>query len=125
MDQSAEAYQNALKLLQARKFRQAEEAFINFSSRHAQSKFLPNAGYWLGETYYSQQRYDDAILTFQDVVKKYPGHAKAAAALLKTAYSYERLADASNARFYLQRLLEDYPGSEPAALAKSALARLR
>jgi len=124
-DQATEAYQNALKLLEARKFRQAEEAFINFSSRHAQSKFLPNAGYWLGETYYSQQRYDDAILAFQDVVKKYPEHAKAAAALLKTAYSYERLTDALNARFYLQQLLENYPSSEPAALAQSALARLR
>jgi tol-pal system protein YbgF len=119
------AYRAALDALQSGKYKEAETAFKNFISRYGRSDLLPNAGYWLGEVYYSRRQYDEAILAFQDVVTKYPRHDKAAAALLKTGYSYERLEDKPNARFYLQQLLQDYPRSEPAALGKAALERLR
>ena len=119
------AYKAALDALQSGRYKEAETAFKNFISRYGRSDLLPNAGYWLGEVYYSRRQYDEAILAFQDVVKKYPRHDKAAAALLKTGYSYERLEDSPNARFYLQQLLQDYPKSEPAALGRAALERLR
>ncbi len=57
------------------------------------------------------------------MVSKYPGHPKAAAALLKAGYAYESLNDGANARFYWQILLDDYPGSAPAALARKRMAQ--
>jgi tol-pal system protein YbgF len=106
-------------------YKAAAEIFSAFPSRYPRSSLVPNALYWLGECHYSQDRYDEAVLTVQAVTGQYPKHPKAAAALLKTAYSYERLGDKQNARFYLGVLLEDYPQSDPAPLAEDALNRLR
>ena len=121
----ASRYKEALETLQAGQAQKAEALFRDFVKLYPQSRLAPNAGYWLGEAYYNQKKYDLAILVFQDVVLRYPQHDKAAAALLKTGYAYNAISDTANARFYLQQLLELYPRSEPALLARNALAKLK
>ena len=118
------AYDQALAALNAGRSQEAEKQFTAFLRNYPASALAPNAEYWLGECFYSQRRYSEAILAFQSVVAQYPGHDKAAAALLKAGYSYERLSDPQNARFYLQQLVELYPKSQPAGLARTALGRL-
>ncbi|MDR1125158.1 MAG: tol-pal system protein YbgF [Deltaproteobacteria bacterium] len=118
------AYDQALTTLNAGRNQEAEKLFTDFLRQYPASSMAPNAAYWLGECFYSQRRYSEAILSFQSVVAQYPQHDKAAAALLKAGYSYERLADTRNARFYLQQLVELYPKSQPAGLAWTALGRL-
>lgn len=118
------AYDQALATLNAGRSQEAEKQFTAFLRSYPASSLAPNAEYWLGECLYSQRRYSEAILAFQNVVAQYPQHDKAAAALLKAGYSYERLSDRQNARFYLQQLVELYPKSQPAGLARTALGRL-
>lgn len=120
-----EAYKEGMAYYKAGKYRQATDVFASFPAKYPKSTLVPNAGYWLGECHYSQKQYDMAILSFQSVAASYPKHDKAAAALLKTGYSYERLGDKPNARFYLEQLLEVYPKSEPAPLARAALGKLQ
>lgn len=96
----------------------------NFIKNWPDHELAPNALYWIGESHYSEKRMDQAILTFMDVYRRYPDHPKAAAALLKTAYSYEKLGDLRNARFYLTVLLEDFPDSDPAPLARRKMAEI-
>jgi tol-pal system protein YbgF len=120
-----EAYTAALNTLESGAAQEAEFLFTAFLSTYPQSSLAPNAEYWLGECFYNQKRYSDAILAFQNVMGQYPNHNKASASLLKIGYAYERLADQQNAVFYLQQLLENYPGSEPEQLARAALNRLR
>ncbi|MDR2892285.1 MAG: tol-pal system protein YbgF [Deltaproteobacteria bacterium] len=119
------AYDRALATFDSGQAQGAEALFTDFMRLYPQSDLAPNAEYWLGECFYTQKRYGEAILAFQNVAAQYPEHNKAAAALLKTGYSYEHLSDPQNARFYLQQLLEYYPKSEPAPLARKALERLR
>jgi tol-pal system protein YbgF len=119
-----EAYKKALDTFMARKYKESEAMFIDFGKKYPQSSFMPNAGYWLGESYYAQKRYAEAILNFQSVVNKYPKHQKAADSLLKTGYSYECLGDKANARFYLEQVLEIYPTTHAASLARAMLAGL-
>ncbi len=95
-----------------------------FQEDFPDSALIPNVHYWLGEALYHEKRYAEAILTFKEVVRNYPTHNKASAAMLKTGYAYALLGDKNNARFYLQALLDKYPGSEPAALARTKLAKL-
>ncbi len=114
-------YRKGLELTRAGKTEQAREKLNEFLEEHPDSPLAPNALYWLGETYYHDKRYGQSILTFKDVSSRFPQHDKAAAALLKIGYSYDRLGDASNARFYLQTLVDDYPQSEPARLARDKL----
>lgn len=117
-------YQSALDAFMARKYKESEAQFTAFVKRYPGSKFIPNAGYWLGECYYAQGRFDEAILSFQSVTRNYPKHHKAADSLVKTGYSYERLGDKANARFYLEQVQASYPNSRASSLAKAALDRL-
>jgi tol-pal system protein YbgF len=111
-----------LALYEGRKPAAAQEAFLAFLELHPGSPLVPNALYWLGESYYAADKLDLAIMQFKRVAEAYPRHDKAAAALLKAGYAYARLNDKENARFYWQILLDDFPDSAPAALARKRLA---
>jgi tol-pal system protein YbgF len=121
-DGGSAAYDAALALYNRGEYDKAQQDFIAFAQKAPGSPLAANALYWLGECQYSLGKYDEAIMTFKDVAAKYPKHAKAAAALLKAGYSYERLGDMDNARFYWQLLLDDFPGSSPAGLARKKMA---
>ena len=95
-----------------------------FLENYPSSAYAPNALYWIGESHYSQAQWDQAILSFKDVVARFPKHAKAADALLKLGMCYEKLKDKDNARFHYEALLEDFPASRAAGLAKPKLSAL-
>ncbi|MDR0827989.1 MAG: tol-pal system protein YbgF [Desulfovibrio sp.] len=111
-------YDAALALYHKGGYEKAAGAFKDFLQSSPQSSLAPNALYWIGECAYSRGKYDEAILTFKDVALKFPAHPKAADALLKAGYAYERLQDPGNARFYWQLLIDDHPKSPSAALAR-------
>lgn len=118
-------YDAALRLVLAGKTAQGRAALERFLAANPASALVPNARYWLGETYYHERDDGAAIVAFNAVHQQHPGHDKAAAALLKIGYAYARLGDTANARFYLQVLVQDYPASEPAALARKRLENLK
>jgi tol-pal system protein YbgF len=113
-----EKYTRALDLLQNDKPGPSRERLIRLKESYPQNSLQPNFQYWIGETYYSQKRYAQAILAFKQVVQNYPKSNKAPAALLKISYSYSQLGDKQNAAFYKRVLSEDYPDSEAAAKLK-------
>ena len=117
----AAAYDKALALYNKGNYSQAAQDFAAFIQANPASPLAANALYWQGECSYSQGKYSESIILFKDVAAKYPKHAKAAASLLKAGYAYERMSDMENARFYWQILLDDYPGSAPAALARKKM----
>jgi tol-pal system protein YbgF len=57
-------YQNALDLLQAGKWADAEQAFTTFVQEHPDDARAPNASYWLGETYFFRKDYPTAAAVF-------------------------------------------------------------
>lgn len=122
--QAVQQYQSALSTLEAGRAQTAMGLFREFIARFPGHSLAPNAGYWLGECYYSMKQYDSAIIAFKDVVAQFPAHEKAAAAMLKAGYCYALKGDNANARFYLQTLVKDFPASQPASLARTRLASL-
>jgi tol-pal system protein YbgF len=111
------AYQNALSLLlDQEKPEESRQAFSVFLTENPNSPLAPNVLYWVGETYYTEKKYDDAALLFKDVVARYPKHDKAADALYKGSLSYLKLNDAENAAYMQKLLLEDYPNSRAAKI---------
>lgn len=113
-----EKYARALDHLQNGNPGPSRESLLRLKENHPQNSLQPNFQYWIGETYYSQERYAQAILSFKQVVQNYPQSEKAPDALLKIAYSYSKLGDKQNAAFYKRVLAEDYPDSEAAAKLK-------
>lgn len=118
-------YDQALALYYAEKPEQARKQFRNFIDEYPDSQLIPNAWYWLAETYYTQKDFPQAILGFRRILDKYPEDPKAPDALLKMGYSYERLNDFRNALFYLGILTQDYPDSSAAGKASDLIPKLK
>ncbi len=117
-------YASALAQIERGKFSQGRTAMDGFMAKYPSSTLVPNALYWKGEAYYSEKKYDEAILCFKEIVSRFPKSGKAPDAMLKTGMSYQKMGDSQNAKFYLQLLLSDYPSSRSAGIAKKQMAGL-
>ena len=114
-------YQQALDTFKAGKFAVAREMFTGFLKQYPTNELVSNAQYWVGETYYSEKKYEQAILEFQDVIKKYPSTAKVPAAMLKQGMSFFAIGDDKSAKYILKKLTEEYPLSDEATAATAKL----
>ncbi|OHB25741.1 MAG: tol-pal system protein YbgF [Desulfuromonadaceae bacterium GWC2_58_13] len=119
-------YETALEKIQkSGDYAGARKNLEIFLQNNPQNPLAVNAMYWIGEAYYGEKSYENAILQFQDVIQKHPSHPKAAAALLKQGLSFHALGDIQNAKILLQKVQESYPQSEEAGKAKAKLAELK
>jgi tol-pal system protein YbgF len=114
-----EEYEGAWRLLQGKDYRGAIAQFKRFLRKYPTSSFADNAQYWVGESYYALKEFDQAILEFDVVRRKYPNGDKVPAALLKQGYAFAELGDRVDARLILQEVIDRYPKSTEAQKAKS------
>jgi len=117
-------YDEAWRLVERKDFRAAIPRFREFLKKYPNSDFADNAQYWLGECYYGLKEYDQAILEFDAVRRKYPKGDKVPAALLKQGFAFAELGDKVDARLILQELVDRYPQSEESGKAKQKLKTL-
>lgn len=80
-----------------------------------------NATYWIGESYYRQRRYRQAIQQYDEVLARYGRSDKTASALLKKGYSHLELGERTQGIGELQKVLRSYPTSDEANLARQRL----
>lgn len=118
-------YQQGLKALKEGNPLQARDLMTKFIELFPSHELVPNVRYWIGEAYYSEKNYEQAILEFQQLIKDYPGKGKVPAAMLKQAMAFKELGDAKSARFVYGRLLEEYPSAPEAKIAKDKLKELK
>lgn len=125
-DQAAELkeYEAAHALFKAGKYGPSAEAFEKFLTAYPESKFAPNAQYWIGYAYFSQKNYKASIAAQQKLLQRSPDHQKAPDAMYNIANSQIQLGDIDNARKTLKELIAKYPLSEAAPLAKKRLAAI-
>ena len=118
-------YQAALDALVER-FEAADSArmFRRFIDSHPDSTLVPNAWYWLGESYYVTQNFELARDAFDTLLRDHPGSRKEADAMLKLGYSEVALGEAGRAEATLRDLVTRYPGTDAAAKAESRLRTL-
>ena len=103
------------------RMKEAREGFEKFLKANPKSKKADNAQFWIGETYYQQKWYEKAILEYQKVIENYPKDNKVPAALLKQAFSFQKINDNSNAKLILQELVQKHPSSKEGKLAAKKL----
>ncbi len=116
-------YEQGLESIQKRnEFARGRELLQQFLNQNPQSPLAANAMYWIGEAWYGEKKFENAILQFQDVIQKYGDHPKAASAMLKQGLAFQVLGDVRNARAILQRVIDTFPLSEEAKKAKDRLA---
>lgn len=120
-----EMYDYALGLIKSGDTRRGRQILSDFASKYPDHKLLPNVFYWKGESFYAEKDYENAILSFQDVVDRYPGGDKAPDAMYKQGLSFLALKDTKNARILFELVQSKYPRSAVAPLARQRLAELR
>lgn len=120
-----EAYAKAKELFKQNQMNQARKALEDFIIEFPASNLVPAAKFWIGETYYAEQRYEEAILEYQKVIQDYPKDQKVASAMLKQAFAFAELKDPTSARVVLRRLVKDYPDSSQAEIARKKLTTLQ
>jgi tol-pal system protein YbgF len=98
--------------------------FRDFYEKNKNSPMADNALYWIGECYYSQGKYEDAIREFDNLIKNYPKADNILAAYLKKGYALIELRRYLEAKSVLKELIQKAPLSEEAKLAEQKLKTL-
>lgn len=114
-------YEIAWHAMEKRDYRVAITRFKDFLKRHPKSNLADNAQYWIGESHYGLREFDQAIIEFDAVRRRYPQGEKVPAALLKQGYAFAELGEKLNARLLLQEVVEKYPDTPEAGKAKLRL----
>lgn len=125
LESADELYRNALNDYAKGNYELAISGFQSQIELYPNSSLLPNARYWLGESYYSQKNYDQAIKELALLVKQYPDHQKVASAMLKQGFAYLAMGDKPKARTVLDNLLKQFPKSQEARWAKERLNQVK
>jgi len=110
-------YQKGLESFKAGDMPAARTQLTAFIDQQPEHELVSNARYWIGETFYSEKNYEQAILEFQEVIKLFPKKEKAPAAMLKQALSFKALKDVKSSRYVLGKLVQEYPKSDEAKRA--------
>ena len=117
-------YEEAWRLVEGKEYKTAIVRFKAFLKKHPQSEYADNAQYWIGESHYALREFDQAILEFDVVRRRYPKGDKVPAALLKQGFAFAELGDKVDARLILQELVDRYPQAPEAGKAKQKLKAL-
>jgi tol-pal system protein YbgF len=118
-------YDEAYSDYESGRFTRAVMLFDYVVSKFPESPLADNALYWIAESLYSRKRWAEALTGFQRVQKEYPYGNKVPAALLKVAYTEEKLGHLPEATAALQELVTRFENSAEAELGKRKLQLLR
>jgi tol-pal system protein YbgF len=120
-DTTRRLYDRVMEEFKHRDYKAAMAGFQLFIELHSQSALAANAQYWIGECQYRMGRYRDALKSFYDVVSNYPLSQKLAASTLKLGQTYTKLGDHEKARLMFDRVMDQYPDSPEAEVARKAI----
>ena len=113
---SADQYGFALGLLRKRDYDRAEQALSLFLEAHPTDDLAGNAQYWLGETFYVRDDYQQAAVNFLKGYRTYPESSKAPDNLLKLGMTLARLDQTQQACQTFAQLGTEFPGANAAIL---------
>ena len=120
---STSTYDAALKAFNSRKYDAAAKGFKAIVDGGSNVDLANRAKYWLGETYFAQKKYKEALLLFQESLKLKNSEKKADAQFM-IAQTYDRLGNKVNAKAAYEKVVKDYPMSKNVKRAKARWAKL-
>jgi tol-pal system protein YbgF len=102
---------------------EAREKFATLLKDYPTSEYADNSRFWIAESYYKDGNYEDAILSYEEMLKKNPKSDKVPGALLKQGLAFFELKDEKTGKIILEKLIQAYPDSEQAKVAKKKLGK--
>ncbi len=120
-----EVYKAALNDYTKGSYDLAINGFKTYLQLFPKTSLVGNAQYWLGESYYSQGKYPEAIREFEVVVKNHADSNKVPSAMLKQGYAYLELKETARGTAVLRELMNRYKNSREARLAQERLRQVQ
>ncbi|MDJ1158238.1 tol-pal system protein YbgF [Chelatococcus sp. SYSU_G07232] len=114
-------YDVAMGLLQQKQYEQAEMSFRQFLQSHPRDKLVPEATYWLGESYAARGRHREAAEQFLKVTTDHPKAGRAPESLLKLGMSLNAIGAREQACATYGEIARKYP--QAAAGLKASVER--
>jgi tol-pal system protein YbgF len=119
----AGAYQTGIDTLKQGQYAEARNHFEAFIKNNPNDTRLPNAYYWIGETYYAQQNYRKSGEMFLKSFQDYPDSPKAPDSLLKLGLSLQSAKQTKQACQSFDELLRRYPKASPTIIQRAKRAK--
>jgi tol-pal system protein YbgF len=99
----------------------AIEGFAIYIDHFPESPLADNALYWIGECYFSQQEFEEAIVQFNQLILRYPDGDKIPAAYLKKGISLMELDKKEDALAVFRLLITKFPLEEETRIAQQKI----
>ena len=120
-----DAFNAASQQFRGGNFKAASASFRAFIDKYPQSPYQPTAQYWLGNAQYALRDYRGSTATWQNLVKNYPQHARAADALVAIATNQLEQGQKAAAKKTYAQVVTQFPGSSAAQTAQGKLEALK
>jgi tol-pal system protein YbgF len=117
-------YSNGLKDIQSGKYDLARSEFQDYLKYYGSTDLASNAQFYIGEIYYRQKKYQEAIAEYDKVINNYPKSFKLAPARLHRATAMIALGQKSSGIRELREITKLFPGSEEDRYARAQLKEL-
>jgi len=118
-------YKDAYETLYKGNLEGARRKFEAFLKRYPNTELSGNALFWIGETYYQKKDFEKAILEYEKAIAQYPESGKIPAALFEQALAFLELGDKTDAGGLLKKVIERFPHSDQAEMAKKKLEAIK
>lgn len=115
------AYESALGLFKAGKYKEAAAAFDKFNKTYPESEQAPAAQFWLGNSYYAVGDCKQVISSQQKLLAKWPKNGRAPDAMANIANCQAELGQKAESQKTLKDLVAKYPDSKAAGAAKQQI----
>jgi tol-pal system protein YbgF len=117
-------YSNGLKDIQSGKYDLARSEFQDYLKHYGKTDLAANAQFYIGEIYYRQKKYQEAISEYDKVINNYPNNFKMAPARLHRATAMIELGQKTSGIRELREITRLFPGSEEDRYARARLKEL-
>ena len=121
-----ELYRYGLDAYYKGKIKEAREMFEAFTKKFKDSELYDNALFWIGQTYYTEGRYDKAVKTFDRLINecktgKILDCNKMPTAMLKKGFAFLKMGETDKAKAVFRDIIKKFPDTEEAEIAKKKL----
>jgi tol-pal system protein YbgF len=117
-------YNNALRDYNGNKNDLAIQEFSDYVKFYPNTDLAGNCYFYLGEIQFRQANYQQAALSYDQVLQNFPTGTKAASAQLKKGFSLIELGKQEDGVVELRRVIQRYPKSNEALQARERLRKL-
>ncbi len=114
-------YDDAFVLVRRAEYEKAITEFQKFIDNCPNNELVENAYYWIGESYYSLEKYPEAVEKLEYLINNFKSSPNIVRALYKLGRSKEEMGQKADAKKIFQKVIDDYPGTLEAERAKERL----